>query len=336
MIRSSLDNTNVAIAKEIDSRYDNIKAVADALPEIEIVVNNLDSIITDADSIDSIIKVANSIDNVNNFSSVYTISDVAPVGHTEGDLWYDTVNDVIRISNGIVWVNAYTPTPEFASIKMLGGTGTQGTISWNPDEETLDVIQGEAVLQVGQELQVHCRNSTATTIGQGIVVMATGTLGASGRIKVAPYIAGVDAKYILGVTTEDIGAGTDGKVTTFGKVRGINTSVWNEGDVLYIGTNGVLVNVEPTEGIINAIAFVITKHAVKGTIMVRFTPASEGNAGQYLGNAKVKGIEYLAKSSVANDIIVIKSSTNALSVDSFTILDGASVTIEDGAVWKII
>ena len=49
-------------------------------------------------------------------------------------------------------------TPEFASLQLTGGDGTQGTLSWNTDEETLDLIQNDAVLQLGQEIHIHCRN----------------------------------------------------------------------------------------------------------------------------------------------------------------------------------
>jgi hypothetical protein len=60
------------------------------------------------------------------------------------------------------------------------------------------------------------------------------------------------------------------------------------------------------------------------------------SGGQYYGDGAVKGIEYFAQSSVASDDIVIESTNNALSVESFTIEDGASVTVESGATWKVV
>lgn len=43
--------------------------------------------------------------------------------------------------------------------------------------------------------------------------MATGTLGNSGRIVVGPAnLTQVNAKYVLGLTTETIASGTDGSV----------------------------------------------------------------------------------------------------------------------------
>ena len=56
--------------------------------------------------------------------------------------------------------------------------------------------------------------------------------------------------------------------------------------------------------------------------------------GQYVD--KNKGIGYLANHSVLNEDIVIQYNTNAYSVDNYTLADGATMTVEDGAVYKIL
>ena len=167
-----------------------------------------------------------------------------------------------------------TDTLRLNTVYTEAGTEPQGSVWWNSDEETLDVRQNGAVLQLGQELQVHCRNSTGSTITNGTVVMAAGTLGASGRILIAPYDNTSDIKYVIGVATEDIVNGDDGKVTSFGKVRGVDTQAWAEGSVLYTASNGGLTSIEPTTGIKSAIAFVINS-ASNGTLMVRVSSHNE-------------------------------------------------------------
>lgn len=170
----------------------------------------------------------------------------------------------------------------FSLLQLSGGTGTQGEMTWNADEETVDIITNGATLQLGQEMHIHCRNATGTTIANGTPVMASGTLGASGRITIAPMVgtSPSNAKYFLGVTTESIDADTDGKVTTFGKVRGIDTSgtpyseTWADGDVLWVdaSTTGYLTNVEPSGTNLGLpIAIVIHKHATVGTLFIRST-----------------------------------------------------------------
>lgn len=172
-------------------------------------------------------------------------------------------------------------------IQLTGGTGTQGQISWNADEETLDLVNNGAVLQMGQEMHVHARNNTGVTIAEGVPVMANGTLGASGRILITPMIGSVqaNAKYLIGITTEEIATGTDGKATQFGKVRGIDTTgtpygeTWVDGDVLWIDpvTTGGLTNVEPvsTSVMSQSVAFVIHAHHQQGELMVRASGQDE-------------------------------------------------------------
>lgn len=160
-----------------------------------------------------------------------------------------------------------------SSLQFTGGTGDQGTVSWNTDEETLDIIQNGAVLQVGQEIHYHVRNNTASTISNGTPVMVTGTLGASGRLTVSPMDATDVANdvYYIGIATEDIAADTDGKVTHFGKIRGVDTSGYSEGDVLWLSTSivGGFTTTEPTSGIKIPAAIVISA-TNNGTIFCRF------------------------------------------------------------------
>lgn len=166
-------------------------------------------------------------------------------------------------------------------VQLNGGSGTQGQITWNTDEETADLICNGSTLQLGQETVYHCRNNSGADITDGTPVMATGTLGASGRITIAE-MDGTDpdnAKLFLGLATETITNGSDGKVTHFGKVRQIDTSgtpygeTWNDGDLIYIDTSaaGDLTNVEPTDsGSLNmVVAIVIYAHASVGTLAVR-------------------------------------------------------------------
>jgi len=154
------------------------------------------------------------------------------------------------------------------SIQLNGGTGTQGTVTWNNDEETLDLIQDGAILQLGQELQVHCRNNSGSTILNGTVVMVTGTLGASGRLTISPYTTNIEPRYILGIATEDIANDDDGKVTTYGKIKDIDTTSYTEGVPLYVANNGLLTTVMPSGMLSEPIAFSVNS-SHNGTLMVR-------------------------------------------------------------------
>jgi len=149
-----------------------------------------------------------------------------------------------------------------------------GQVAWNADEQTLDLGKGGGVvLQVGSEQLMLCRNSTASEIPNGTAVRFAGTLGNSGRLLVAPMIAdgSLPGYVFFGVTTQAIDPGEDGFVTTFGKVRQVDTRDFEEGDILWCdpSTPGGLINVEPAAPNLKLpIAAVISK-ATNGILMVR-------------------------------------------------------------------
>lgn len=153
-----------------------------------------------------------------------------------------------------------------------------GQLKWNQDENTADLAVSGAVLQIGQELVVNVRNSTGITIPNGTVVMATGSIGNSGRITVAPHDGTIgNAINILGVTTQSIVSGEDGTATLIGKIREFDTTgidvgeTWVDGTKLYVKPNdgGKLTSVEPLDTETKmAVAYVVHAHT-NGTLYVR-------------------------------------------------------------------
>ncbi len=124
----------------------------------------------------------------------------------------------------------------------------------------------------------YVRNDTSVTIPKGTVVRASGTLGASGRIKVKHMIANgsIPAMYVLGIAMQDIAVGADGYVMTQGKIRQVNTTAYTEGAVLYadVDTLGGLTQTEPGNGYLKLpIAFVVNS-AANGTLAVRIDAGS--------------------------------------------------------------
>jgi hypothetical protein len=128
---------------------------------------------------------------------------------------------------------------------------------------------------------IKVKNQTGASIAKGTVLMAVGTLGASGVITAAP-MDGTDPanyKFILGIADSAIADGGDGEAVSFGEVRHLPTSAFLDGDVLWVSTTqaGALVKVEPTAGLKMPVAFVVSSHATNGTLMVRVTPSNENH-----------------------------------------------------------
>jgi hypothetical protein len=129
-------------------------------------------------------------------------------------------------------------------------------VQWNRDDGTMDVgLYGGSVLQVGQEIHYYAKNTSGSLIANGTPVMFTGTVGSSGKLTFGLAVAdgSVPAEYMMGVATQDIADNAFGYVTSFGLVRGFNTTgspygeVWNDGDLLYFdpATPGTWTSVQP-------------------------------------------------------------------------------------------
>lgn len=193
-----------------------------------------------------------------------------------------TTGDILTW-NGTKWVN--TRTPSFDSIKLNGGIGTEGTLSWNANECTANLtLPGGSMLQIGQEEVRTVRNSTASPIPDGTLVMFDGTIGNSGRVKVKPFTGGFSEAHLLyGMTTQLIASNSDGIINISGKVRGINTTgslygeTWADGDILYAKPDnaGALTKVVPADDKLKLrVAAVVHSHT-SGTLEIRFIPFNE-------------------------------------------------------------
>lgn len=206
-----------------------------------------------------------------------------------GEVGYESDTKQAKIGNGSsVWsALEYAPwnrNPILQSIQLLttgGNADTAGELAWNEDEQTLDIAKGGGtVLQVGQELSFLVHNGTSNTIPNGSAVMYAGTNGNSGRLSVAPMIANgsLPGYVFIGVLTETVAADEDGFVTTFGKVRGIDTSIYPEDSILWAdpATPGGYTLIEPDGPNLKLPIAAVISAANNGTIFVR------ANTGQNL------------------------------------------------------
>ncbi len=160
---------------------------------------------------------------------------------------------------------------------------TPGTMFWSPDDETVDIIMDAAVTQkIGQETFYLVKNQTGTAIPKGTVVRADGTVGSSGRILIAPFLANgtFPSNYCLGVTSETIADGADGFVTAFGKIRQINTASFAAGAILYASPSsagGFTTTAPQAPNNIVTVAIVINSSTSNGTLFIRPTFAANIN-----------------------------------------------------------
>lgn len=229
-----------------------------------------------------------------NPDELITVKDVAQAAALEAGTGtskaQSALDEIARLAAAVELVAAMPPAPQNNSIATdyidLPENGPHVTqerrIQWNANDGTLDVgLYNGVVLQTGQELHYYAKNTSGGTISNGSPVMFTGAVGASGKLTFGPAIAdgSVPASYMMGVATQDVANNAFGYVTSFGLVRGINTTgtpygeTWADGDLLYFSptTPGGWTNVQPSAPAISVPVAVVV-HAgggASGSIFVR-------------------------------------------------------------------
>ena len=170
-----------------------------------------------------------------------------------------------------------------------------GPITWNVDDGTVDVpLNAQVTLQLGQEFVFYAKATEA--IANGDVVMFAGAQG--GHLLIAKCdmgAVGFDPSHIVGVATQSFAINDFGYVTSSGKVRGIDTSGFAEGTVLYVDptTAGGFTSTKPAPpNHVVQIAAVTNSHATQGTILTRVShmpdtdEVPEGSTNLYFTDAR--------------------------------------------------
>jgi hypothetical protein len=217
-----------------------------------------------------------------------------------------------------------------------GGPNALGELAWDIDEETLALqLKSGVILQLGEETLYHVENNTGSTITKGTPVAYAGTVGASGKIRVKPWNGSTDQpRAFMGIATADIAHEGTGYVTHFGKVRGINTSAFSAGAILYANPSGTgLTATEPTANDYVIAAVVINSSATVGTLLVRPTVAS-AQSTITTSNTLVKRDE--SGSLMANQFISIGTNASFFAFNTMTSAGYIVETIIGGVIFAWI
>jgi hypothetical protein len=185
--------------------------------------------------------------------------------------WQFNNADTVIINNNFsqpvdsLFFNVGVPTNNVDTAKMR----------WDSDLSTVVLgLNDNVPNELGFKNFWLVKNQTGSTITKGSLVYANGTVGASGRVTIAKFIANgtIDAKYLLGITAHDLSNGEDGYVISFGKIRKVNTDTFAAGAILYPSPTvaGVWTDVEPIAPNLDMpIGFCINSSSNNGTIAIR-------------------------------------------------------------------
>lgn len=213
------------------------------------------------------------------------------------------------------------------------------TGSWNAKMGNNNITQ-----QIGEELFRYGKASATIADSPLQIIYKTGVVGASGVITFAPAVAGItDPDQIIGVATEPIAVNKFGRVTTYGVVRGINTSgapygeVWADNDDIWY--NPVTGNPTKVKPVAPNIKLQI------GTVI----NASSGGSGSFivrLGSSSSLGgtDSNVQLSALATNDLLQYNGTYWTNVTSASVINGATgapvtktadFTVAVGETWLI-
>lgn len=202
-----------------------------------------------------------------------------PPTAVEGDVYYNTTDDRIRVYKNSTWVNlAYSDDVGITSIDYItfdttpeASSTATGTMYWDSGDGLPKVILNANVeVGLGQEQVALCKNDTGSSIPKGSVVYISGAAGQRPTLALADADTEPTSSKTFGLTAEAIADGAEGFVVTFGVLRGVNTFGLTEGSALWLsstaGAYTTTIPAEPSNAVF--LGYVVKASTTAGEILV--------------------------------------------------------------------
>lgn len=223
---------------------------------------------------------------------------------------------------GVVTINSTTPVS--ASYAFYATSASYALTSSYADTASLSVTS--------QNILVYCKNQSGYTITKGMVVRITGSNNSSDipRIVSASYENDNNSANTLGIANESILNGSEGYVITEGILKGINTTAYTSGQLLYLGATGSITGSVP-QAPLHAVRLgeVIREQTNNGSIYVRIDNGYELDELHDVRIISASTGDILIRSSSV--WINSKSLTGSYSITGSLIISGSSAFTNIGS-----
>ena len=169
-IADALDSTgNSGDITTVANAIANVNTTAGAIANVNTTATNIANVNLTGGSISNINTVGGSIADVNRYAEEYTIAASAPGSPSEGDLWYDSTNNVLKVHNGSSFVAVTSSTAGIMNVAddtspELGGdldVLTRSIVSSSNRDITL-APHGTGKVLVGA---LDCQNNNISNCG---------------------------------------------------------------------------------------------------------------------------------------------------------------------------
>ena len=204
----------------------------------------------------------------------------------------NATNQIVEINENsqVVEINTTSPIVEInATSQVVEINASSGIIEYDP-----------------VNLITNVRNQTGSTIAKFKVVYISGATGNKPLITLASNLTEAASSKTYGLTRDTIANNGTGYVVTVGELRNVDTSAFNEGDQLWLGTNGNVLTAPPAEPAHAVfIGFIVRSHPILGVVDVRIQNGYELN--------EIHGVEI---TNPTNNQVLKYNSTTGLWINS--------------------
>ena len=207
-------SANVTTVASNDS---NITSVAGNATNINAVATNATNVNNVGSNIASVNSVATNISQVTTFADTYhTAGTTEPSGSnvTEGDLWFDTANDVLKVYDGSSWASASSSIATVASQNEFTASDGQGT--GNKYFAIVHDVGLELVFLNGVRLKRgdDYINTTTNTDGNPLVPQSSGNAANFLRLETVPGSSVILSVMAFGQIANNLAVNTAGGTFT--------------------------------------------------------------------------------------------------------------------------
>jgi uncharacterized protein YoxC len=196
-------NNNLADIQAVEAEVAKVVEVANDLQEVTSEIDTVASSIANVDlvggSISNVNQVAANLADVNNFADTYSIGATAPTSPTTGDLWFDTVNNTMKVYDGSGFVNAGSSVSGVANSVEYTATANQTSFAATYDAGAVDVYLNGVKLAASDFTATDGSNvvlGSGAAAGDTVFIQAFGTFALSShytKTETDSLLANIDA-----------------------------------------------------------------------------------------------------------------------------------------------
>jgi len=193
---------------------------SDDISNINTVSGSISNVNTVAGSISNVNTVASNISSVNDFSQKYRIGATDPTtNNDDGDLFYNTTSDTLKIWDGSAWQTGVTDTAGF--VTTAGGQTMTGSLSFGDNQKVTGLAaptaNNDAARKVYVDDTIDSKIDTALTsdvIGGTGITVSDNTPG-SGQITIDVTAGSIGSTQLASTTVQSGTYGSSTQIPSF-------------------------------------------------------------------------------------------------------------------------